>query len=85
MSSSEVVAQTSRIHRISGVPDRPLPLHAAIEKSGGNYAKAISINARVQADLLRTSSTVIREADKASKIKVAYGVYNLASGKVTFA
>jgi carbonic anhydrase len=62
-----------------------VPLHRAVEQSGGDYAKAISINAQVQADLLRTSSTVIREADKASKIKVVHGVYDLASGKVTFA
>jgi carbonic anhydrase len=62
-----------------------VPLHRAVEQSGGDYAKAISINARVQADLLRTSSTVIHQADKASKIKVTYGVYDLASGRVTLA
>jgi carbonic anhydrase len=62
-----------------------VPLRPAVEQSGGDFAKAISINARVQADLLRTSSTVLRDADKASKIKVASGVYDLASGKVTFA
>jgi carbonic anhydrase len=62
-----------------------VPLRRAVEQSGGDFAKAISINARIQADLLRTSSTVIRDADKASKIKVAAGVYDLASGKVTFA
>jgi carbonic anhydrase len=60
------------------------PLHRAVEGSGGDFAKAVSINAKVQAELLRTSSTVIRDADKASKIKVACGVYDLASGKVTF-
>jgi carbonic anhydrase len=61
-----------------------VPLRRAVEESGGDLAKAISINARVQADLLRTSSTVIRDADKASKIKVTSAVYDLASGKVTF-
>jgi carbonic anhydrase len=61
-----------------------VPLHRAVEESGGDMAKAISINARVQAELLRTSSTVIRDADKEAKIKVACGVYDLASGKVTF-
>jgi carbonic anhydrase len=62
-----------------------VPLRRAVEQSGGDLAKAISINARVQADLLRTSSTVIRDADKAAKLKVTSGVYDLASGKVTFA
>ena len=61
------------------------PLRRAVEQSGGEVAKAIAINARVQADLLRTSSTVIRDADRAATIKVASGVYDLASGKVTFA
>jgi len=40
-------------------------------------------NAKIQADLLRTSSTVIRDALKANKLKVVAGVYDLASGKVT--
>jgi carbonic anhydrase len=61
------------------------PLRRAVEQSGGDFAKAIAINSRVQADLLRTSSTVIRDADKAGKLKVTSGVYDLASGKVTFA
>jgi carbonic anhydrase len=58
-------------------------LRRAVEHSGGDLAKAIEVNARVQADLLRTSSTVLRDADQAGKIKVKSGVYDLASGKVT--
>jgi carbonic anhydrase len=61
------------------------PLRQAVESSGGNFAKAIEFNAKVQADLLRTSSPVIRDAVKAGKLKVASGVYDLASGKVTVA
>jgi carbonic anhydrase len=61
------------------------PLRRAVEQSGGNAAKAIHVNSTVQADLLRTSSTVIREAAKARKVKVVSGVYDLASGKVAFA
>lgn len=38
----------------------------------------------IQAELLRTSSTVIRDAVKASKLKVEAGVYDLATGKVTW-
>lgn len=58
-------------------------LRPAVEKSGGDAAKAVEANAKIQADLLRTSSTVIRDALKANKLKVVSGVYALASGKVT--
>jgi len=58
------------------------PLRPAVEQSGGSLAKAIAANARVQADLLRTSSTVIRQAVAEGTLKVAAGVYDLASGKV---
>jgi carbonic anhydrase len=59
------------------------PLRPAVEQSGGNLDKAIAVNARLQAELLRTSSTVIRQAVTAGTLKVAAGVYDLASGKVT--
>lgn len=59
------------------------PLRQAVEQSGGNFAKAIETNANIQAELLRTSSTVIRDAYKAGKLKVVAGVYDLATGKVT--
>jgi carbonic anhydrase len=58
-------------------------LRQAVDQSGGNFDKAIEANAKVQAELLRTSSTVIRDADKAGKLKVEAGVYDLATGKVT--
>jgi carbonic anhydrase len=58
------------------------PLRRAVEQSGGDLTKAVEINAGVQAELLRTSSTVIRDAIKASKVVVASGVYDLATGKV---
>ena len=58
-------------------------LRPAVRQSGGNLDKAIGVNARYQASLLRTSSTVIRDALKAETLKVAAGVYNLATGKVT--
>ncbi len=58
-------------------------LQPAVEQSGGHVDKAIEANARFQADLLRTSSTVIREAAKAGKLKVDAGVYDLATGKVS--
>ena len=59
------------------------PLRQAVEQSGGNVDKAIEANAKIQAALLRSSSTVIREAVKGAKLKVAAGVYDIGSGKVT--
>jgi carbonic anhydrase len=59
------------------------PLRQAVEQSGGNVDRAIEANAKIQADLLRTSSTVIRDAVKAGKLRVESGVYSLATGKVT--
>jgi carbonic anhydrase len=58
-------------------------LRPAVAQSGGNVAQAIAINARLQAELLRTSSTVLRDALKAGKVRVEAGVYDLATGKVS--
>ena len=58
-------------------------LQPAVEQSGGNVHKAIEANARFQAKLLRTSSTVIRDAVKTGKVRVEAGVYDLATGKVS--
>ena len=57
-------------------------LRPAVEQSGGKLDQAIEINARLQAELLRTSSTVIRQAIAAGTLKVVAGVYDLATGKV---
>ncbi len=58
-------------------------LRPAIEKSNGDVDKAIELNAAFQAELLRTSSTVISEAVKSGKLKVAAAVYDLGTGKVS--
>src|SRR5215468_9368376 len=58
-------------------------LRRAVEQSGGSFDKAIEANAKIQAELLRTSSTVIRDAVKAGSLKVAAAIYDLATGKVT--
>jgi carbonic anhydrase len=58
-------------------------LRPAVEQSSGNLDKAIEANAKIQADLLRTSSPVIRDAIKAGKLSIASGVYDLATGKVS--
>jgi carbonic anhydrase len=58
-------------------------LRSAVELGAGSVAKGVEANARAQAELLRTSSTVIREAAQKHTLVVAAGVYDLASGKVT--
>ena len=58
-------------------------IHPAVEQSAGNFDKAIRINAHLQSELLRTSSTVIRRATAAGTLKVVAGVYDLGTGKVT--
>jgi len=58
-------------------------LRRAVEQSGGDFEQAIKTNANIQAELLRTSSTVIRDALKAGKVRVEAGMYDLATGKVT--
>lgn len=57
-------------------------LRQAVEQSGGSFDRAIEANVKIQAELLRTSSTVIRDAVKAGKLKLEAGVYDLATGKV---
>lgn len=58
-------------------------IQSSVEHSGGDVGKAIAHNAKFQAHLLRTSSTVVRDALKAAKVRVESGVYDLATGKVT--
>jgi carbonic anhydrase len=58
-------------------------IQSSVGPSGGDVGKAILNNAKFQANLLRTSSTVIRDAKKAGKLRVEAGVYDLATGKVT--
>lgn len=60
-------------------------LRQAVAQSDGSLDKAIEANAKIQAELLRTSSTVIRDALEAGKLKVESGVYDLATGKVKLA
>ena len=51
--------------------------------ANGDVAKAVTLNAAFQARLLRESSTVIAKAIKENKVKVAAGVYDLGTGRVT--
>ena len=58
-------------------------LQPGVARSGGNIDKAIEANARIEVELLRTSSPVIRDAIKAGELKVEAAVYDVATGKVT--
>jgi carbonic anhydrase len=50
--------------------------------AGGDVAKAVSENVRLQAETLVEASTVISALVKAGKVIVAGGVFDLESGRV---
>jgi carbonic anhydrase len=58
-------------------------LQPAVERSGGDFPKAIAANVQLQTELLGYSSTVMRKAAKEGTLKIAAAVYDLATGKVT--
>lgn len=58
-------------------------LQPGVAQAGGNLDRAIEAHARVQAELLRTSSPVMREAIKTGKLRVDAAVYDLATGSVS--
>lgn len=57
-------------------------IQPAVDQAAGNFGRAIETNARMQAELLRASSTVIRQAIAARTLKVTSGVYDLSTGRV---
>ena len=57
-------------------------IQPAVEQAGGNLETAIEANARIQAGLLRTASTIVSGAVKSNKVKVVAGCYDLGTGKV---
>jgi carbonic anhydrase len=54
-----------------------------ISEAKGDVGQAVRLNAAFQAQLLRESSTVISKAVKEKGVKVAAGVYDLGTGRVT--
>jgi len=58
-------------------------IQPAVDQAGSNLEAAIKANAKIQAALLRESSTVVAGLIKESKLKVAAAYYDLASGSVT--
>jgi carbonic anhydrase len=58
-------------------------IQPAVDQAGDNLEAATKANARIQAALLRESSTVISALVKQGKLKVAAAYYALATGSVT--
>jgi carbonic anhydrase len=54
-----------------------------ISEAKGDVGHAVRLNAAFQAQLMRESSTVISKAVKEKGVKVAAGVYDLGTGRVT--
>ena len=59
------------------------PLRPGVERAGPDLTATIKANAQIQADLLRTASSVIAERIADGKIKVIASYYELESGRVT--
>ena len=58
-------------------------IQPAVEQAGANLEAATKANAKIQAALLRESSTVISGLLKENKLKVVAAYYDLASGTVS--
>lgn len=58
-------------------------IQPAVDQAGGNLEAATKANARIQAALLRESSTVVSALVKEGRLKVAAAYYDIASGRVT--
>ena len=57
-------------------------IRPAVRAAGGDVAKAVTENVRLQAETLVEASTVISALAKAGKVIVAGGVFDLESGRV---
>jgi carbonic anhydrase len=57
-------------------------IQPAVDQAGDNLDAAIKANARIQATLLRESSTVVSALVREGKLKVAAAFYDIATGRV---
>lgn len=57
-------------------------IRPAADRAGGDLEKAVKINARMQAGVLRQASTVIANAIETEQVRVIAAYYDLASGSV---
>ena len=76
----------------AAIANKPVPgqisalyrsLRPAVVAGGGDLAACIADNAKIQAALLRETSTVLADLIAKGNLSVVAGVYDLASGKVT--
>jgi len=74
MQGSEVPGQISTLYRL---------IRPAVKLAGGDVDRAIAENVRLQAETIAESSPVIAKLVREGKVKVAGGVYDLESGRVT--
>ena len=58
-------------------------IQPAVNQAGDDLEAATKANARIQAALLRESSTVVKALVKEGKLKVAAAYYDIAAGSVT--
>ena len=58
-------------------------IQPAVDQAGHDLDAAIKANARIQAALLRESSTVISGLLKEGRVKVIAAYYDIANGNVT--
>lgn len=58
-------------------------IQPAVNEAGPDLASATKANAKIQATLLRESSTVISGLVKSGSVKVVAGYYDLGTGSVT--
>lgn len=58
-------------------------IRPAAKEAGGDVARAVVANVRNQMEILSEASPVISQLLKEGRLKVAGGVYDLASGRVT--
>jgi carbonic anhydrase len=58
-------------------------IQPAVDQAGSNLEAATKANAKIQAALLRESSTVIASSVKEAKLKVVAGYYDVTNGSVT--
>ncbi|MCA1788848.1 MAG: carbonic anhydrase, partial [Thioalkalivibrio sp.] len=68
------------------VPGRISSLYShiapALREAGGDVEVAVEANVRHQAEVIRSSSPVMREATAAGRLEVVGAVYDLATGQV---
>jgi carbonic anhydrase len=58
-------------------------IQPAVDQAGPNLEAAIRANAKIQADLLCSTSAVVSDLVKKDQLKVLAAYYDLATGKVT--